>query len=169
MRKFTTRGICECPDGPWGVPTKAGPADKHDPPLRGGTLWCQGPTMDGETRFLNLNFALKDPGTRALPFMHPWKEHSFLRRRSWCMQKICASSIPKTNEDLPPWSYLPCSREEEQWQSGMANYGLARCTKATTPGHWQIGTGKNTCSTPFWPRLFFYSGFPWLPVATTGV
>ena len=35
MRKFTTRGICEYQDGPWGVPTTAGPADKHDPPLRG--------------------------------------------------------------------------------------------------------------------------------------
>ena len=23
------------PHGPWGVPTTAGPADKHDPPLRG--------------------------------------------------------------------------------------------------------------------------------------
>ena len=66
------------------------------------TLWCQGPTTDGKTSFLILNFALKDPGTRALPLMHPWKEHSFLRRRSWFTQNFCDSSIPKTNEDLPP-------------------------------------------------------------------
>ena len=101
-RKFTTRGICEYQDGPWGVPTTAGPADKHDPPLRGATLWCQGPTTDGKTGFLILNFALKDPRKRALPLMHLWKEHSFLRRRSYDTQKICDSSIPKTNEDLPP-------------------------------------------------------------------
>ena len=92
----------------------------------------QGPTMDGETRFLNLNFALKDPGTRALPFMNPWKEHSCLRRRSWCTQIFCGSTIPKTNEDLHPGSYLPCSREEERWQAGMANHGQTRCTQATT-------------------------------------
>ena len=102
IRKFTTRGICESQDGPWGVPTTAGPADKHDPPLRGATLWCQGPTTDGKTRFLILNFALKDPGKRALPLMHLWKEHSFLRRRSYRTQKFCDSYIPKTNEDLPP-------------------------------------------------------------------
>ena len=102
MQKFTTRGVCGYPHGPWGVPTTAGPADKHDPPLGGVPLWCQGSTTDGETSFLTLNFALKDPGTRALPLMHPWKEHSFLRRRSWFTQKFCDSSIPKTNEDLPP-------------------------------------------------------------------
>ena len=62
----------------------------------------QGPTTDGETSFLTLNFALKAPGTRALPSLHPWKEHSFLRRRSCGTQKFCDSSIPKTNEDLPP-------------------------------------------------------------------
>ena len=28
--------------------------------------------------------------------MHPWKEHSFLRRRSWRTQKFRGSSIPKT-------------------------------------------------------------------------
>ena len=71
MRKFTTRGICEYQDGPWGVPTTAGPADKHDPPPRGATLWCQGPTTDGETRFLILNFALKDPGTAGAPLNAP--------------------------------------------------------------------------------------------------
>ena len=102
MRKFTTRGVCGYPHGPWGVPTTAGPADKHDPPLRGATLLCQGPTTDGKTSFLILNFALKDPGKRALPLMHLWKEHSFLRRHSYGTQKFCDSSIPKTNEDLPP-------------------------------------------------------------------
>ena len=148
-RKFTTRGICEYQDGPWGVPTTAGPADKHDPPPRGATLWCQGSTTDGETRFLDLNFAMMGPGTRALPLMHPWKEHSFLRRRSKFTKLFCASSIPKTNEDLHPSSNLPSSREEERWQGGMANYGQTRCTKATTPAHGQIGSGKNTYSTHF--------------------
>ena len=121
--------------------------------------------MDGETRFLNLNFALKDPGTRALPLMHPWKEHSCLRRRSWCTQKFCGSSIPKTNEDLHPGSYLPCSRVEERWQAGMANYGQTRCIKVTTPANGQIGTGKNTCSTHF----RFKSFFEWSPEAACGL
>ena len=109
----------------------------------------EGSTTDGETRFLDLNFAMMGPGTRALPLMHPWKGHSFLRRRSKFTKLFCASSIPKTNEDLHPSSNLPSSRKEERWQGGMANYGQTRCTKATTPALGQIGTGKNTCSTHF--------------------
>ena len=34
-QKFTTRVVCGYPHGPWVVPTTAGPADKHDPPLGG--------------------------------------------------------------------------------------------------------------------------------------
>jgi hypothetical protein len=104
MRKFTTRGVCECQDGPWGVPTTttAGPADKHDPPPRGATLWCQGSTTDGATRFFILNVALKDPGTRALALMHPWKEHSFLRRRSYLVHTKFLWLFHSQDQRRPP-------------------------------------------------------------------
>jgi hypothetical protein len=112
---FATRGVCEHPHGPWGVLTTAGPADKHDPTPCGTNLRCQGSTTDRETRFLIQNFALKCPGTWALPLMYPREEHSILPRRSWRTQKFPGSSIPKTNEALPPRSHLPCSRKEERW------------------------------------------------------
>jgi hypothetical protein len=115
----------------------------------------RGSTTNGETTFLNLNFALKDPGTRALPSLCPWKEHPLLRRRSYGTPKFCDSSIPKTNEDLPPRSDLPCSRKEERRQGGMTNSGQTRCVKATTPANGQIGTGKNTCFTHFRLKSFF--------------
>jgi hypothetical protein len=78
-RKFTTSGVCGCPDEPWGVLKTAGPTDTHDP-LHAvpSTLCCPGPTMDGATHFLVLNFAQKEPGTTALALMHPLQDHSFL-------------------------------------------------------------------------------------------
>ena len=144
MLKFATRGVCECPHGPWGVPTTAGPADKHDPPPRGANLRCVGSTTDRATRFLSLNFALKCPGTWALALMHPWKEHSFLGRGSWRTQNFRGSTISQTNEDLPPRSNLPCSRKEDRRQGKMANDGQTRGSKATAPASRQVGTGKNT-------------------------
>jgi hypothetical protein len=101
-RKCTQRDACGSPDGPWAVLKTGGPAEAHDPPTRGSTQCCPGPTLDGATGFWVLNFALEDPGTTAIALMHPWKEHSFLRRRSWCTNFFRGSSIPKTNEDLPP-------------------------------------------------------------------
>jgi hypothetical protein len=132
MRKSTARGVCECQDGSWGVPTTAGPADKHDPPPHGATLWCQGSTTDGATRFFILNFALKDPGTRALALMHPWKEHTFLRRGSWYTKQICDSSIPKTNEDPPPlilFALLQGRVGGEQGLMGGHKFGQAGAKK----------------------------------------
>jgi hypothetical protein len=161
IKKLTTRGAfsyhARYPHGLWGVPTTAVPPGKHDPPPRGAALWCQGPTTDGATRFLILNFAQKDPGTRALAFMHPWKEHSFLRRGSWHTQHICDSSMfPRPMRTFPfDLTCLICSREEERWQGRNDQLRANALRKSHHAGPWANGNRKKHLLHSFLTQVLF--------------
>ena len=73
MRKFTTRGVCGYPHGPWGVPTTAGPADEHDPPLGGITL-CVSRVHHGRgNELLDPKFCAEEPRDAGAALNAPMK------------------------------------------------------------------------------------------------